>query len=107
VGVYTEDGATLLVHGGSTAISGASLVQEVDVTDTLIVGPGRYWCAYVQSGTTATPSGILPTAILTRSMGVATMAGSGSTLGSTFTPAAAATGTVIVMCGIAARTQVA
>ena len=30
------------------------LLQEKDCTDTLFQ-PGRYWCAYVQGGTTATP----------------------------------------------------
>lgn len=104
-GVYTEDGTTLLVSGGSTLSAGANAVQEVDCTDTLVL-PGRYWCAFVSGGTTATPVQGGSSAATTRCMGVAQQAGSGSTLGSTFTPVAAAAATYIV-CGIAGRTQVA
>lgn len=102
VGVYDEAGTTLIVSAGSTAIAGANVVQEKDVTDTLIY-PGRYWCAYVQGGTTATPTAM---GGVSRATGVAQMAGSGSTLGATFTPAAMAAN-FIPFCGIAARTQVA
>jgi hypothetical protein len=105
VGVYTEAGTTLLVSGGSTAIAGANIIQEVDCTDTLLA-PGRYWCAYVQGGTTATPHALPTTAANLRSMGCAQMAGSGSTLGATFTPAANASAFLNIF-GISARIQVA
>jgi hypothetical protein len=107
VGVYSEDGATLHVSGGSTGISGANVLQEKDCTDTLLV-PGRYWCAYVQSGVTATPL-MTPagaTAIILQTSGCAQMAGSGSTLGSTFT-AASISGLGFPLFGIAATTAVA
>lgn len=104
VGVYTEDGATLLVSGGSTNIAGASLVQEKDCTDTLLT-PGRYWCVYNQNGVTATPIMNTATAPQLRAMGCAQFAGA-VPLGSTFTPAAVASAN-IPLCGIAGRTQVA
>ncbi len=105
VGVYSESGTTLIVSGGSTGIATANVVQEKDCTDTLLQ-PGRYWCAYVQGGTTATPIASAAAIGLLRSMGCAQMAGSGSTLGATFTPAAIASA-VLPLCGIAGRTQVA
>jgi hypothetical protein len=105
VGIYNEAGTSRLVSAGSTAIATANAVQEVDVADTLLV-PGRYWMAYIQGGVTATPLGWSAAAVHMRCMGYAQQAGSGSTLGSTFTPAAV-TGTGMVMCGLAARTQVA
>jgi hypothetical protein len=55
-GIYADDGdakpgARLLY--GSAATSGTNSVQFVDVTDT-IIGPGRYWLAWVKaSGTSA------------------------------------------------------
>ncbi len=104
VAVYTEDGATRLVAGGSTNIATANVVQEKDCTDTLIV-PGRYWCVYAQNGVTATPiMNAIPVA-LARSMGWAQFAGA-VPLGTTFTPAAVAAANVPFF-GIAARTQVA
>lgn len=107
VGVFTEDGATKLVSSGSTAIATANVLQEVDVTDTLLT-PGRYWCAYIQGGVTATPFCIVlaANAGVARAIGVAEQSGSGSTLGSTFTPAALSS-TTFPIFGIAARTQVA
>lgn len=103
VAVYDEGGARL-VSGGGTAIATANVVQEVDVTDTLLP-PGRYWCAYAQNGVTATPSMSAAAAALTRAMGYAQMA-SAYVLPATFTPAAVAAANV-PYCGIAGRTQVA
>jgi hypothetical protein len=103
VGVYTETG-TRLVSGGGTAISGASNLQEVDVTDTLLQ-PGRYYLAYSQSGVTATPLLCAATAALARACGIVQMA-TAYPLPSTLTPAAVA-GTGLPLFGIAARTQVA
>jgi len=103
VGVFTEAGARL-VSGGGTLIAGASIVQEVDVTDTLLT-PGRYWCAMSVSGTTATPQRWQPSVGQARAMGVAQMA-TAYPLPSTFTPAALAS-TAVPLCGIASRTLVA
>lgn len=104
VGVYTEAGG-LLVSGGGTAISGASSMQEADVTDTLL-RPGRYWIAYAQNGTTATPFAQSYTAAgVLRCTGAAQM-DTAYVLPSTFTPAAV-TGTVLPLFGIAARTLAA
>lgn len=52
VGIYSEDGR-LLVSAGSTAQAGASVLQEFDVTDT-IIGRGRFYLALATSSTTAT-----------------------------------------------------
>lgn len=104
VGVYTEAGTTLLVSGGSTLIATANVVQEKDCTDTLLA-PGRYWCVYNQSGTTATPLCWVPTALPLRACGCAQFAGA-VPLGASFTPAVIAS-TLVPVFGIAGRTQVA
>lgn len=105
IGVYSEDGTTLLVHSGSTLSAGTLQLQEVDVTDTLLV-PGRYWMAFIQGGTTAQIVGFTPVVALLRAAGAAQQAGSGSTLGSTFTPAAIASA-VFPYFGISSRVQTA
>ena len=104
VGVYTEAGTTLLVSGGSTAIATANVVQEKDCTDTLLP-PGRYWCVFNQSGTTATTMASAVSIGNLRMMGAAQFAGA-IPLGGTFTPAACAAA-VMPYFGIAGRTQVA
>jgi hypothetical protein len=105
VGVYNEAGTVLIVSAGSTAISGANQIQEKDCTDTLLQA-GRYWCAYVQGGTTATPYSTTMGVLDLRCSGCAQMAGSGSTLGATFTPAAIASA-YMPSFGIANRTLAA
>lgn len=104
VAVYTEDGATRLVAAGATAIATANVVQEVDVTDTLLA-PGRYWAVYNQNGTTATPVMWAHAVVHMRPMGFAQFAGAVA-LGTSFTPAAVAAAN-FPLFGIAARTQVA
>lgn len=52
MGVYSEDGQTLLVSAGSTAQSGASAVQTKAVSFTL--SPGRYYLGFATSSATAT-----------------------------------------------------
>ena len=104
VAVYTEDGATRLVAAGSTAIATANVVQEVDVTDTLLA-PGRYWCVYNQNGVTATPVCCQVVIAQARFCGWAQFAGA-VPLGTTFTPAAIAAN-LVPYFGIANRTQVA
>lgn len=52
MGIYTEDGQTLLVSTGSTAQSGTNVIQTVTVSYTL--PPGRYYMAFATSSATAT-----------------------------------------------------
>lgn len=49
VGIYAEDG-TKIVSTGATARSGASAMQYVDITDT-VIGPGLFYLALSNSGT--------------------------------------------------------
>jgi hypothetical protein len=104
VAVYTEDGATRLVAAGATLIATANVLQEVDVTDTLLA-PGRYWCVYNQNGVTATPIMSPAVAATLRAIGCAQFAGA-VPLGTAFTPAAVAAANFPYF-GIASRTQVA
>lgn len=102
VGVYDES-FNLKVSGGGTGITGASATQEVDVTDTLLQ-PGRYYLAYAQNGTTATPFGASPSLAHLRTFGAAQMS-SAYPLPSTFTPAAVTSLNIrLILCGIASRT---
>jgi hypothetical protein len=50
IGVFNEAGTTNWCRAVSTLTAGASVIQEVDVTDTLIPA-GRYWCCQIQGGT--------------------------------------------------------
>jgi hypothetical protein len=52
LGIYDERGVKL-VSTGSTAQSGASALQTVDVTDTILL-PGTYYLALASNSTTAT-----------------------------------------------------
>ena len=52
VGIYNEAG-TLLISSGSTAQSGASVVQVVDITDT-VLPPGGYFMGIVSDSASAT-----------------------------------------------------
>lgn len=104
VAVYSEDGATRHVAAGATLIATANVVQEVDVTDTLLKA-GRYWCVYNQNGTTATPMAVTTAAILLAATGAAQFAGA-VPLGTTFTPAQVASA-FFPLFGVAGRTQVA
>jgi hypothetical protein len=103
VGVYTEAGVRM-VSGGGTAISGANALQEVDVTDT-VLRPGRYWLAFAQNGTTATPMMTAMVSYNLRSCGCGQMA-SAYPLPSTFTPAQVLSNNFPIM-GIASRTLAA
>lgn len=106
VGVYNEAGTTLIVNGGSTLIATANVIQEIDCTDT-ILQPGRYWAAYNQNGTTATPCCLTTAnAGVTRFTGIAIQGSGTVSLGSTFTPAVSIS-TVFPFFGIAGRTKVA
>lgn len=52
IGIYREDG-TSIFRKGSTAQSGASVVQYVTPTTPFILPPGRYYLAWNCDGTTA------------------------------------------------------
>jgi hypothetical protein len=53
LGLYGSDG-TRLVSSGSVAHAGANTIQELDITDTLLVAPGRYYMAMASNSGTAT-----------------------------------------------------
>jgi hypothetical protein len=52
LGIYDERG-TKIVSSGSTAQSGANVLQAPDITDTWL-GPGDYYCCCAMNGTTGT-----------------------------------------------------
>lgn len=103
VGVYAEAGG-LLVSAGDITATGASLIQEADVTDTLLQ-PGRYWCACVSSTTTGGVLAVTIPAALLRAIGCAQM-GTAFPLPDPFVPAAVSSA-FMPLFGIANRTQVA
>lgn len=53
IGIYAFDGATKIVSTGSTAQSGTTAYQGVNVTAT-VLGPGFYWLAYGTDSATQT-----------------------------------------------------
>jgi len=87
VGVYDEQ-FHRLVSSGSTAQSGASVVQTVDIADTLLK-PGTYFMALVSSSATATFDRSSIDLVLTRCHAHVQMA-TALPLPSTFVPAAPA-----------------
>ncbi len=103
VAVYTEAGVRV-INGGGTLSAGASIVQQVDVADTLIQ-PGRYWMGMACSGTTATFLASAPAAAILRAAGV-TQQATAYTLPDPMVPAAMASA-YFPMFGLATRTQVA
>lgn len=72
VAVYTDDGKRL-VTTGSTAQATINVIQEVDVTDTLIPA-GRNWMALAGGATTLTFFSIAPTLAMLRALGCYTQA---------------------------------
>jgi hypothetical protein len=61
IGIYDLAG-NLIVSGGGTLSSGASVIQSVDITDTLLLR-GNYYAAMAINGTTDTVSRITPASI--------------------------------------------
>ncbi len=51
VGVYNADGTTLLTHATSTAATGTSVIQIVNVTDFTLPANTRLWLAIAGDGT--------------------------------------------------------
>lgn len=73
VGIYDEKG-TKIVSSGSTAQAGTSVIQEFDVTDT-ILGAGLFYLAVAMDNTTGTLfANVLTTAYTWSVLGMAQMA---------------------------------
>jgi hypothetical protein len=83
LGLYDAIG-TRLVSAGSTAQSGTTTEQVIDITDT-IIGPGLYYLAACMDGTTGTTARYAPTAPYLCSIGVLTEAVGSVTLPATAT----------------------
>lgn len=103
-GVYTE-GGTRIVSTGSTGQSGASAIQEVNITDTTLA-PGRYYMALACSSASSTIRSGLPNTNQCRSMGVLEQA-TAFALPSTATFAQVSASRNMPLAGLAFRTQVA
>jgi hypothetical protein len=69
VGVVNEAG-TLLVHSGATAASGTSAAQVVDVTDTTLAAPNRYYLAIHATSASQRFLRIVPAAVLLEGLGI-------------------------------------
>ena len=54
VGIYSQDGATKVSSTGSTANSGTSQIQVVNVSDVLLAANQRYWLALASDSGTQT-----------------------------------------------------
>lgn len=54
LGLYRDSDLSLVVGTASTAQSGASAIQFLDVTDTDVAGAARYYCGLALSATTGT-----------------------------------------------------
>ena len=70
LGIYTDDG-TRLVSSGSTAQSGISTLQVVDITDTLLGSGLVFYMAVSFDNTTATVGKIAISAVRGRVVGIA------------------------------------
>lgn len=89
LGIYTADGGRLR-SSGSTAQSGTTAIQFVDITD-IVLGSGRYYLACAMNGTTGTAFRANVSAARLQQVGVARMA-SAFALPSSATLVAAASG---------------
>jgi hypothetical protein len=75
VGIYSEKGPTRLVTSGAITMSGASVPQFTDITDTPLT-PGVYYLAMLTSSATATFARSTLSLVLNRVSGVSQEAGS-------------------------------
>jgi hypothetical protein len=105
IGIYRSDSnrlpSTLVVSSGGVAISGASVCQYANITDTTLIGPALYWLAHVMSGITDT---VFRNNEQTFPQGAAVLVQTSAyPLPSTATPVASTSNHVIPMCGIALR----
>lgn len=72
MGIYTPDGARV-ISKGSTAQSGTSALQFLDITDTML-GPGAYYLALAMDGTTGTTFRFNLSTIRCQQLGIARVA---------------------------------
>lgn len=104
MGIYDVAG-TRIVQIGTTAQSGASVLQVFDIADTLI-GPGDFYLAIIATVTTAQMIRTAPGDVgFCRAMGMLQEAGSGSTLPTTATFATVASA-YIPQIGFSTRADV-
>ena len=105
-GIFTEDCTTKLLSTTSTAIAASgtgTLEVQLTAVNKTWLPCGRYWCCFIKGGTNGQVGTLNPSsASLWRAVGCAQEAGSGSSLGSTFTPAAIA-GTHFPLFGFSSR----
>lgn len=102
VGVFSEDGK-LIISAGATAQGTVNVIQEVDVTDT-VLGRGRFYLGLSSSSATATYFSNVLTAQLSKGIGWAQMASAHPLSDATFAAFSAA---IQPMFGLACRTLVA
>lgn len=100
IGIYDSAGARV-VNSGSTAQSGTSANQEVDIADTQLT-PGLYYMALVFDNTTATTFRVTPGTQLLRQAGVMLQA-TAFTLPATLTFAAPTSGAHVPIFGFSLR----
>lgn len=106
LGVYRENGGSPLVSAGSTVQSGVSVIQSVDVTDTLLA-PGAYYMALTSSSGTATflaRSANIDT-ITRRALGMLAQSSFGPPLGA-WTPGVGLAPEILPTFGISSRALV-
>jgi len=104
LGIYSQSG-TRLVETGTTAQTGTSSLQVIDITDTTI-GPGSFYLAVIATATTANMFMInFTNAEFARAAGLFQEAGTGSTLPTTAT-FSSTTSSVVPMFGFTTRSEV-
>lgn len=100
IGIYSEDGAALLVHTGPIANSGANARQVADISDFTLQGGKRYWLSLGTDSATHQYIRMTLTAPAADYVGIKSMTSgiSGSNL---VTPATFAVGAnTCVVCGM-------
>lgn len=100
-GIYSADG-TRLISTGSTAQSGTSVEQIVDVADTWI-GPGRFYIALAASTTAATFFGTTAGVFNAVALGMAQQTASAFPLPATVTMIRTTGNTRVAVCGATPR----
>lgn len=104
IGIYKEDG-TKVVSMGNTAQGTVNIIQEVDITDTFLPAPARYFMGLACSLGTATLFSIAPTAPICKAWGIYTQA-TASPLPSPATFALDATWAYVPLFGFSTQTRV-
>lgn len=102
IGIYSEQGARI-ISKGNTAQGTINVLQEVDITDT-VLGRGRYYCALSSSSATGTFFSNVISIELSKALGWGQMA-SANVLPATFTMASM-TAAIQPIFGLSTRTLV-